>query len=619
MSSNEIEFELAIERQPDGTFRSLVLTSASGRTVAAPFEPPFGEDEVDPLLRGLASRAVGERAFREIGGADLDDAVMAVDPAAVGTTLFEALFRGAVRDALKESWGHARAMPDRLLRLRLRFGIGSGFPEHLAALPWELLYDPDARTFLALDPEIRLVRALDVPRASERRPLKRPLRFLVVMANTADQDPLGLQREWTALEREVSSSLIELVPFKDGSIKSLRDTLEQGEFVGLHFMGHGRFDAKHGRGELLFEENGVTQAVSGVQLATNLRGLPHLRWTVLNACHSGAQAAGGDADPLLGVASALLHSGQTAVVAMQTIMLDTAAIAFSRGLYRALAKGRGLEAAVYEGRLEVVNDQGESSVSWAVPALFMTPGAEAGLREIETDRDSPEGRGDRSWLHWAIRALLLAAGLIWMSLSCFSSFVPKQGVTNPSDESDATTGSTLPSDGGTTKREPDPEPAPPTPKIQPRTPAVPISAVVPGKVAIVVLDATSKQPDDDVAAAIETVLWEFGIDGLEAVAPQATAAFADPLMRGDVTRLPGDGQAPWGASYLLIVESTVESRSHGLLLTVRARLLTADGAVVARVQETHTGGAAGRSAALTQAAERCFRELSSTLKGAVDG
>ena len=165
---------------------------------------------------------------------------------------------------------------------------------------------------------------------------------------------------------------------------------------------------------------------------------------------------------------------------------------------------------------------------------------------------------------------------------------------------------------------PSPLPPPPSTKV-----AVPLQAVVAGRVAIVAIDRDSGKFDRDVTLAIETVLSDALT--LSTFIPQIGTAEKDYIQRladGDLSQLPGDGQTPWGAEYLLV--STVsrkalpQSAAHleGVALTLKSQLIAANRpAITQRVSETNTGIGVSLDVALTQAAERCLAEIIATLNG----
>ncbi len=121
---------------------------------------------------------------------------------------------------------------------------------------------------------------------------------------------------------------------------------------------------------LAFEgAGGLPDLVSGKAFATKLKDLRSLGVVVLNACNT-ARAGQRGANPFRGVATALVHGGVPAVVAMQRPITDRAAIGFSTAFYRHLARGDSIDEALTEGR-QAVHSAKPEGFEWATPVLFL--------------------------------------------------------------------------------------------------------------------------------------------------------------------------------------------------------------------------------------------------------
>ena len=158
------------------------------------------------------------------------------------------------------------------------------------------------------------------------------------------------------------------MPPQPGTLSALRDGLRQGCHV-LHLSSRGGFSGE--RGYLLFEDDdGHSEPVDGEMLARLLRGTS-VRLAILNT-HGSALAD--NIQPFDSVPTALVRGGLPAVIAYQYAMPGTSAITFAAELYRALADGYPVDAAVTEGRkaiLSVLGAAWRDRLDWAVPALFM--------------------------------------------------------------------------------------------------------------------------------------------------------------------------------------------------------------------------------------------------------
>lgn len=278
-----------------------------------------------------------------------------------GSRLYDALFDREAQSLLHASLRQAEGQGARL-RLRLRLDS----PE-ADALSWEYLYDAPRNRFFALSPDQPLVRYL--PLAQPARPLRvtPPLRALVVLANPVDMPALDVEQEWQVLQ----ASLAPLVQRGEwqverlarGSVPELQAALRRGPWHLFHFIGHGGMDAARQEGLLHFEdEQGVSHPISGDYLAMLLGGTVNL--AVLNACESGRVGA---LSLFAGAAQRLVQSGLGAVIAMQFPIADEAAVLLSGELYRAIADGYPVDAALAEARKAIYAD----GVAWGTPVLYM--------------------------------------------------------------------------------------------------------------------------------------------------------------------------------------------------------------------------------------------------------
>jgi tetratricopeptide (TPR) repeat protein len=389
-------FTLRIEPARDGAF-------------AVAVESPQGEGRGSFHVPGggaLTSAAAGRAGDRDGEVRDLtlpaaSRKVLALD---AGKQLFRALFRDEVGILFHASLG---SLGDERLGLRIGLVIDPRHPgsARLLELPWELLCRPETEDFLCLSRRTPVVRSLAAHR--ERRPVAarpRRLRILAVAASPSDGPALELAREqrnlaaaWDGQEKS-----IEIVSLQRGSVEEMRQALLAKPFHILHFMGHGSFEAGSGEGALLFErDDGTGELCGGRRLAQLLHDFKSLRLVVLNACHTAVAAGRDGPSPFSGVASALVMGGVPAVVAMRGPVPDRAAVAFSRALYRRLAAGDAIEAAVTEGRLAIQRGGAEDG-AWAIPALF--------LRGVDGMLFAPRR------VVWVRRAALLAGFAVALAL-----------------------------------------------------------------------------------------------------------------------------------------------------------------------------------------------------------
>jgi DNA-binding transcriptional ArsR family regulator len=359
------DFVLQLDRAAgQAGFVTRVLQSPAGEA-EAPFINPLDQADLDLLWESAYQARQAARASR---GVSLHrEPVPRVSLEEMGDRLFRALFRGPVRSCWMRSLAEATREPSGGLRLKLQLSLGDPEIAGLAELPWEYLFSPEQGGFLGLQRKTPILRHMRLPLPGSRPLPARPIRVLTVLSQPAAMPHLSLTEEAgkiAAALRELPG--VEVVPLNDPTIETLREALLRQDFQILHFMGHGGFEERSGQGVLFFTgAQGETVPVSGSLLATHLAGMDALRLIFVNACET---ARSSTAAPFAGVATALLRAGIPAVIAMQRPIQDDAALEFSRTVYRRLAAGDPIDAAVTEGRLAIFRDSEQPE--WGTPVLF---------------------------------------------------------------------------------------------------------------------------------------------------------------------------------------------------------------------------------------------------------
>jgi YVTN family beta-propeller protein len=353
-----LDFDVLLEPTSPSSYRARVLNSPVGETRPVPVTIPFSDLELENfLLRIGRPRRYPVRS---------EEAPEATAVREFGARLFDAVFHDQVHSALTASLDQAEGQ-DAGLRVRLRL---TDSPE-LADLPWEYLYDRDARRYLALSAWTPLVRYLDLPGRIRPLSVRPPLRVLVLVASPTDFPPLDVDAEWRRL-REALAGLehagrVRLERAPNGTMADLQRQLRRGQHHVFHYIGHGRYDTELGDGQLAMEgPTGRAQPISGSDLGALLHDHRTLRLALLNSCEG---ARGGRRDPYSGTAQSLVHQGIPAVVAMQFEITDRAAIVFTRGFYEAVADGYPLDAAIAEARKAIRLQPNE--VEWGTPVLYL--------------------------------------------------------------------------------------------------------------------------------------------------------------------------------------------------------------------------------------------------------
>src|SRR5262245_5731924 len=136
---------------------------------------PFSVTSPGGEARGALRLPTADSAYQTLAGRlaalDADEELLA----RLGRMLFDALFQGQVKAVYARSQGMLRSGQG--LRIKLRLAADAG---EVAALPWELLYDPDQGPLALLDAPI--VRYLPQPLRIPTLRAELPLRVLLTAA-----------------------------------------------------------------------------------------------------------------------------------------------------------------------------------------------------------------------------------------------------------------------------------------------------------------------------------------------------------------------------------------------------------------------------------------------------
>jgi pimeloyl-ACP methyl ester carboxylesterase len=281
----------------------------------------------------------------------------------LGTLLFQAMFPRQIR----RLYDVARAaQPDGRINL-----IFTSMVDWIADLPWEFVYDPNRRNFLATS-EVNFTRNVVTAVPADRMLGKREaLRILVAVAQPLGLAHLSVDEEITVIKSGfrhlIDSGLAEVDVLVDATPSLLHQALDASSYDILHFIGHGEYDSKTKTGFLVFENDQGGIHKIDAQVVQQIMCRRNIRLVFLNACETGE---GGSTDFNSGVAPALVAGGIPAVVGNQFSVLDISATAFARYFYWALAQGRSLGEAAREARIAVNYSISGEAIDWAVPVLF---------------------------------------------------------------------------------------------------------------------------------------------------------------------------------------------------------------------------------------------------------
>jgi len=344
---------------PSSDAASILATFRSAR-VLVPFPRRGGEDGA----RWQRIIRAHERTLAVLEGRARSKALPAgKELRELGRDLFEVLFPGDVR----RLYDTARALRGgRALDV-----VFTSMLDWVADKPWELVFDPSRREFLATS-SVNFVRNAFTAVPAEAPPRGRGrLRILAVVAQPRGAAPLDTKTETTDL-RKAFSALVDggratIEVLTKATAGRLQRRLAAGGVDVLHYVGHGDFDEREREGSLLLEDERGRPRPLGTDALRQIVCGRGLRLVFLNACETGR---GGRVEWNRGLAPALVAAGIPAVVANQYAVEDAAATAFARELYAQLAAGGALGDAAREARVAVGREHGTGSLGWAVPVVF---------------------------------------------------------------------------------------------------------------------------------------------------------------------------------------------------------------------------------------------------------
>jgi tetratricopeptide (TPR) repeat protein len=362
--SGYTDFDVVIGPR-DGDVHPLELLDSPFGQVRTTMAPPFADAVSDHELSAI--RQIVATPGYAVSGGTVERAAQA---RRYGTALFTALLGGDLRPAYAASRTIAEGNGE-FLRIKLRIRA----PE-LAALPWELLYDPVLQTYVLLRDQVSLVRFPETAGPVKRLSVDGPLRILGIIADLPSERALGAQSERSHLEAALaglrSSELIELQWLVNPSWRELVSIMERGPWHVVHFIGHAGFDVLGGGYVVIAsdEPEGVEPVpfeLSADDLASTFAETGDVRLIVINACDS---STGRPADGSGATAHRLVEAGLSAAIGMQNVIHDDAAIEFSRQLYEQLARMRPIDRAVAAAR-SAMDLAVPETLQWAVPTLHM--------------------------------------------------------------------------------------------------------------------------------------------------------------------------------------------------------------------------------------------------------
>lgn len=260
----------------------------------------------------------------------------------------------------------------------LRLKIYSTHPA-VTDLPWEQI-TYGAGSFLALHPNVRLVRSVPVRLSTPPLTVAPPLRVLVVMTNPKDErllDPYGEQQ--AVAKRLFNSPDYDLQILGEPTLEALQHELSQNPPHVLHYIGHAGI--RNGQGcIILHDPNKMTYWMSANQLAAMLPTT--VRLVCLSTCFTAENYQ------IMGL-SRFAHSPARlqlpTMIANQFPIDGQSAETFWDAFYTELIIWRGdIGEAFHKARLATA--QNPSSADWTSFQLVLRDGAGKGLHLVQTQK-----------------------------------------------------------------------------------------------------------------------------------------------------------------------------------------------------------------------------------------
>ena len=341
----------------------------------APAAVQAGIPAVISMQYSISDAAAGifsNELYREVAqGSPVDQAVSkaylnalrrsAVEPDTL-KVLGDQLYKAVFHDEAESVLNRALSQPSAGVTMRIVLEDAGN-----VALPWESLFHPRKRTFLALAGAQRPMR-IELDGAEHVRPaaIVKPVRMLFVGSRPLDMPPLDVERELNWLQTALKDSPDQIVidVMLDPTPQEWMAKLSASEYHILHFAGYDTHAYSHfveDEGVMLLGERGERRDVFKDDLVQLLQGFPQLRLAVFNTCFT--------TDAL---APALIQCGVPSVIAWRGFNQDAVAVRFTSVFYALLVKlNWRVDAALAETRriLYTENIPG-APAPWHGPALL---------------------------------------------------------------------------------------------------------------------------------------------------------------------------------------------------------------------------------------------------------
>jgi hypothetical protein len=340
----------------------------------------------------------------------------------LGKNIYKSIFH-----ASSQSWADEDVLPGDTLHLRLAVAqaVSQNKDQRLRLIfrtnadsmpdtPIEFLCyrysESPLGVFLALDPQLSVVRMPLTDTSFGKTKIPFPLRILVVMSRAKLEEDFDLEREKRLLQNKFEGLDYLAVDFMgtegdpESSWAEVKDRIAGvgipdragfSKFYSIfHFIGHGKFvqGPRKSQGYIYLKDG----PVAGYTLEGAFSRQGNVKMVILQSCET---ASTDDFNAFHGVAQQLVSGKVPCVLGMQYKISAEAAHRFVSLLYEGwLVKRLPLEEAITQARVALFeayrNDAGVEATAWAAPVVFLTSEIEVVPREEPVLSPERQARAD---------------------------------------------------------------------------------------------------------------------------------------------------------------------------------------------------------------------------------
>lgn len=321
------------------------------RTLKPYKEIPYPKDLIERLRRDLFN-VLNQASLHGV----LEEALMQ-EVESLGHTLFETLFPEPVRERLLQPSASSLLLHT---------------DDRLVQIPWELVFD--GRQFLSQRFNMgRVVRTRQTPSEGRARPVRRPLRMLILANPRGDLEASFL--EGTQIRDSLVSNGVDVeveLLHSEVTLEEVKRSIHDYDI--LHFAGHADYDVEDPETSSWMFSDGELRPS---ELSSWAEGgsLPALVFS--NACQSGYTEEWRVSEHLgreiFGMANAFLLTGVQHYIGTFWEIPDAPSAQFALSFYKGLVKGEPIGKALHQARQSIIERFGKETVIWASYMLYGDP------------------------------------------------------------------------------------------------------------------------------------------------------------------------------------------------------------------------------------------------------